>query len=249
MKHETLNKGLVMNTIKLSLLGIICASVFVTAYADDQNCQNQISMQLQEEGWVSSSTAQVTVSIQAATNKDNSSAVVASITKKLKGLVKEAVSWRLVDLSTEKNSAGLFAISAKMTARLNNGQLTELQNAIESLNKAGEQYKVVGIDYQPTLAEMADENTRLRVLLYKDLLEQERYINSAFPNTKYQLQILKFDAPYVAAARPVMMYAANGLGAERSAPTTNPTPFSQQLILTADVTFSSQNEACVKSTK
>ena len=233
-----------MNINKLSLLGIVCASVFATAYADHQNCQDQISMQLQEEGWVSSSTAQVTVSIQAATNKDNSSAVVASITKKLKSVVKEAISWRLVDLSTEKNSAGLFAISAKMSARLNNAQLTELQNAIESLNKAGEQYKVEGIDYQPTLAEIADENTRLRVLLYKDILGQEQIINSAFSDKKYHMQTLTFDSPYVAAPRPVMMYAAANA---RQAPAASSTPFSQQLILTANVTFSSPNVACKSS--
>lgn len=236
-----------MNTVKLSLLGIVCASVFATSYADPQYCQNQISMQLQEEGWVSSSTAQVTVSIQAATNKDNSSAVVASITKKLKSIVKEPVAWRLVDLSTEKNNAGLFAISAKMSARLDNAQLTELQNAIESLNKAGEQYKVEDIDYQPTLAEIAEENTRLRVSLYKDVLEQERMINTAFSGTKYQMQTLNFDSPYVTAPRPVMMFAGNATARQASASTS--TPFSQQLILTANVTFSSPNVICEKSAK
>lgn len=235
-----------MNTFKLSLLGMICASVFTISYADDQNCQNLISMQLQEEGWVSSSTAQVTVSIQAATNKDNSSAIVETITQKLKRVVKESVSWRLVDLSTEKNSAGLFAISAKMSARLNNTQLTQLQNAIDSLNKAGEQYKVAGIDYQPTLAEIADENTRLRVLLYKDVLEQERIINSAFSDKKYQMQTLNFDTPYVAAPRTQMMYATNGVGAGRQDASSAATPFSQQLILTANVSFSS-NASCEKS--
>ena len=233
-----------MNTIKLSLMGLVCASVFATSYADDQSCQNQISMQLQEEGWVSSSTSQVTVSIQAATNKDNSSAVVAGITQKLKSVVKDPITWRLVDLSTEKNSAGLFAISAKMSARLNNAQLTELQNAIESLNKAGEQYKVEGIDYQPTLAEIADENTRLRVLLYKDVLGQEQIINSAFSDKKYQLQTLSFDSPYTATPRPMVMFAGNG--ATRQASASASTPFSQQLILTANVTFSSPNTACEK---
>ncbi|MES2204303.1 MAG: hypothetical protein V4496_03695 [Pseudomonadota bacterium] len=235
-----------MKPFKLSLLGIICASVFVTSYADHQSCQNQISMQLQEEGWVSSTTAQVTVSIQAATNKDNSSEVVASITKKLKSVVneKDPVAWRLVDLSTEKNSAGLFAISAKMSARLNNAQLTQLQNMIQSLNKAGEQYKVDSIDYQPTLAEIADENTRLRVLLYKDVLGQEQIINSAFADKKYQLQTLSFDSPYTATPRPMVMFAGNAATRQASASTS--TPFSQQLILTANVTFSSPNVACEK---
>lgn len=232
-----------MNRFKLSLLGMLCASAFATSYADHQNCQDQISMQLQEEGWVSSSTAQVTVNIQAVTNKDNSSTVVASITKRLKSVVKEAVTWRLVDLSIEKNSAGLFAISAKMSARLNNDQLAQLQNTIDSLNKAGEQYNVDGIDYQPTLAEITDENTRLRVLLYKDVLEQERIINSAFSDTKYQMQTLSFDSPYVAVSKPMMMYAAN----VRQAPAANATPFSQQLTLTASVTFSSPNIACKSS--
>lgn len=247
MKHE--KRWIFMNTVKLSLLGVVCACVLATSYAETQNCQNQISMQLQQEGWVNSNTAQVTVSIQAATNKNDSSAIVANITKKLKDLIKDPISWRLIDLSTEKNSAGLFAISAKMSARLDNAQLTALQNSIDSLNKAGEQYKVEGIDYQPTLAEISNENTRLRVLIYKDVLEQQRIINGAFADSKYQLQSLNFDSSYTASPRPMMMYAGNAASATRQLTSSAATPFSQQLLVTANVTFSTPNLSCEKAEK
>lgn len=239
-----------MNACKLSLIGVACAFVFTTtSYAIDQSCQNQISMQLQQEGWVTSKTAAVTVEIQAATSKDDSAKLIAQITDKLKSIVKNSAPWRLVDLSTTKNSAGLLAIAAKMSARLDNDQIAQLQSAIDTLNKAGEQYKIEGIDYQPQLAEIADENTRLRVLLYKDMLEQQRIINSAFTSAAYQLQTVNFESPYVAAvSRPMMMYAAKSVNADRQAPQVNATPFSQQLILTANVTFSALNTTCEKST-
>lgn len=233
-----------MNHLNLACLGLVCASFFVTSYADSPLCQNQISMQLQEEGWVSSDTAQVTVSVQVATNQDNTSVVMSEVTNKLKKSIKLPVEWRLVDLSTEKSSAGLFAISAKMSARLNSANLASLRNALDALSKAGEQYKIESIDYQPTLTEVSKENTRLRELLYKDVLEQQQLINTAFADKRYQLFALNFDSSYVNSSRPTMMYATNGLGASRQVHVSASTPFSQQVILTANVTFSSPNANC-----
>lgn len=238
-----------MNRFKWSLFGIVCVSVVTSSYAVDHHCQNQISMQLQQEGWVTSKTASVTVGIQAATSKDDSAKLMVQITDKLKSIVKNSAPWRLVDLSTTKNSAGLLAIAAKMSSRLNNDQIAQLQSAIDTLNKAGEQYKIEGIDYQPQLTEIADENTRLRVLLYKDVLAQEGMINAAFTGAHYQLQTINFESPYVATIRPMMMVAGNGMGAERQAASASATPFSQQLILTANVTFSSPNTTCEKPVK
>ena len=63
----------------------------------------------------------------------------------------------------------------------------------------------------------------------------------------FQMQTLSFDSPYVAAPQPVMMYTANGLGSARQANASASTPFSQQLLLTANVTFSSPNLACKPS--
>ncbi|MBP9726722.1 MAG: hypothetical protein KBD83_04580 [Gammaproteobacteria bacterium] len=237
-----------MNTLKLSLVAFACASVFATSYAEDQNCQNQISMQLQEEGWVTSKTALVTVNIQAATSKDSSSKLIAQVTNKLKSIVTDSTPWRLVDLSTEKNPAGLLAISAKMSSRLNNDQVAQLQGAIDTLNKAGEQYKIENIDYQPELAEIAAENTRLRSLIYSDVLEQQKAINTAFTGSGYQLQTLSFDEVYAAPSRPMLAYTANMDSARR---TSSPAaaPFSQQLTLNARVTFSSPNLSCEKIDK
>lgn len=236
-----------MNALKILLISIACAPIFAVAYADDRNCQNQISMQLQEEGWVSSKTAQVTVSIQVATSKNDVSSLVATITNKLKSLVKESISWRLVNLSTQKNSAGLFAVSAQMMARLDNDQLAQLQNRIDSLNKAGEQYKIESVDYQPTLAEIAAENTRLRTLIYKDVLEQQKIINASLPDTNYQLQSLHFESPYVANPKPMLMYASVNMAKQATA--TNTVPFSQQLIVSANVSFSSPNSSCETQNK
>ncbi len=231
-----------MNRLKIFLLSVMCACLYVTTYADEKNCQAQISLQLQEEGWVTSKAAQVTVGIQVATSKNDISSLMDNITDKLKKLVKPSAVWRLVDLSTQKNSAGLFAVSAQMTARLDNDQLAQLQSQIESLNKAGEQYKIDNIDYQPTLSEIAAENTRLRGLIYQDILEQEKLINTAFSGSAYQLYSLSFDSPYVATPKAMMMYTATS--GTRQTTTNDAMPFSQQIIVTANIIFSTPNFLC-----
>lgn len=238
-----------MKLLKLSLVLLVTsAAVFTTAYADKpNNCLDQISMQLQEEGWVTSATSQVTVNIQAATSKDNSAILLASITNKLKGVVKGSVEWRLVNLSTEKNSAGLLAISVAMTARLTSDQLAQLQNSIETLNKAGEQYKIDDIDYQPQLSEISAESSRLRALLYKDVLEQQKIINNAFGGVNYQLQTLNFVSDANSSPVRPMMLATMGSNARQASPSA--APFSQQMILSANVTFSTHNFACEKVAK
>lgn len=234
-----------MKNINILFAALVSCSIFSTIYADDHSCQRQISMQIQEEGWVSSQTAQVSVAIQAASNKEDVSALMDAMTNKLKHLIKQPVSWRLVDLSTQKNDAGLFAVSARMTARLTHQELAQLQASIESLNKAGEQYKIADVDYQPTLAEISAENTKLREQIYHAVLEQQEKINLSFQQEKYQLQSLNLDTPYVVGGRPnTMMYAtANG---GRQAQEENAMPFSQHLVLTANVTFSSLNPECKK---
>lgn len=237
-----------MKLLKLLFLsGVIVA---MQAHADDPSylCQNQITLQLQEEGWVTSKTALVTVGIQAATSKDDSVQLIQQITNKLKSVITDSSPWKLVGLSTEKNSAGLMAISATMNARLNNDQLTQLQGAIDKLNKAGEQFTIQNIDYQPQLSEISAEKTRLRDLIYHDVLEQQKVINTAFSSTNYQLQTLMFNEPYVAGNAPVMFASVGGATRMASAQNTT-TPYSQQLMLTASVTFSSISQACAKIEK
>lgn len=239
-----------MQVSKISTLLLMSLLVLTTGYAEDQrdNCLDQISMQLQEEGWVTSATAQVTVNIQAATNKNSSAVLLENMTNKLKSIVRNSAPWRLVNLSTEKNSAGLLAISAVMTARLDNDQLAQLQSSIETLNKAGEQYKIADIDYQPQLSEISAENSRLRALLYKDVLEQQKIINNAFVGVNYQLQTLNFFADATAQSQPKpVMFASVGSNARQAS--SSATPFSQQMVLSANVTFSTPNLACNKSNK
>ncbi|MCD8499680.1 MAG: hypothetical protein LRY43_00740 [Gammaproteobacteria bacterium] len=77
-----------MKNINILLSALVSCSVFTAVYADDHGCQRQISMQIQEEGWVSSQTAQVSVAIQAASNKEDVSALMDTMTNKLKHLVK-----------------------------------------------------------------------------------------------------------------------------------------------------------------
>lgn len=209
-------------------------------YADNSvSCQNQISMQLQEEGWVSSHSAEVTVSIQAASSKNNVSAQIEGITNRLSHLITPSASWRLVNLSTQKNNAGLFTISAQMSTRLDNDQLSQLQANIDSLNKAGEQYKIDGVDYQPTLAEFALEHTRLRGLIYKDILEQQKNINDVFSNESYSLQSLTFDPPYTNSPKPMLMFAS--VGNTRQAAASENLPFSQEVMITANIVFASSH--------
>ncbi|MCD8499681.1 MAG: hypothetical protein LRY43_00745 [Gammaproteobacteria bacterium] len=70
-------------------------------------------------------------------------------------------------------------------------ELAQLQGSIESLNKAGEQYKIAEIDYQPTLAEISAENTKLRQQIYHAVLEQQEKINTHVYTGKISASIIK----------------------------------------------------------
>lgn len=239
--------------MKAKIFGLFFSAIIISLQANAAEpsypCQNKITLQLQEEGWVTSKTALVAVGIQAATNKNNSSALIQQITDKLKSAMLDASTWRLVALSTKKNSAGLIEVAALMSARLNNDQLTQLQGAIDKLNKAGEQFTIQSISYEPQLIEISAEKTRLRRLIYQEVLEQQKVINTAFAGAAYQLQTLSFDEPYIRANTP-LMFAAVG-NAARTTPTTSnkAASYSQQLTLTANVTFNSVNQACEKIEK
>lgn len=237
--------------MKFFFLASIIGTSVHTTYADDAValCQDQITLQLQEEGWVTSKTALVTVGIQAATAKKDSSQLIQQITEKLKHVISDTSAWKIVALSTEKNSAGLISVAATMSARLTHDQLTQLQGAIDQLNTAGEQFTVQNIDYQPQAAEIAEEKTHLRQSIYRDALEQQTVMNNIFSGATYRVQTLSFNEPYMGMHTPqVVMLGAVG-GARSATESEQATTYSQQVTLTANVTFSNLDATCLKAQK
>ena len=240
--------------MKSKLITILSVSVLATAlttsaFALNDNCVNQVSMNFTAENWVNSETSLVNVALSASVP----AAQVDQVTEAIKTKLAKASGkkdWRLINLARNESDSGLISITGQAVARLNNSELGALQTKLKSLNKPGEKYAIGNIDHQPDQKTINNAQAKLRTQLYGEVGQELKALNTALPSASSPYEIHKINFNSVnKVSQPVMMYTASSVRG-RTAQDTNRnnaadnSSISGKMTMSAYVTYSALIPGC-----
>ncbi|MGB4102153.1 MAG: SIMPL domain-containing protein [Alphaproteobacteria bacterium] len=228
-----------MTTPARFLLALLLTCAAVPAVAEEgYKPDDQVAFDLSTEGWATTTTARVTVVVDAAGAGSSTATMRDDMQKAVNTLAK--ADWRLVNFSRSQDQTGLERWNANFEARVPENQLGGIHDAAKKLGKAGMQITVADIAFDPTLAEIEEVRAALRADLYKQIGTQLTALNTAFPGRQYRVSTINFSSPGMPQmmARPMMMKATMAMaGASEAMDASAPMERAQKISQQAQVVF------------
>lgn len=174
---------------KLLFLILIFFSL-VSIAQTDATTNASIILQLQNEQWVTTNTAEVVIGIDATLDKLGLLQARDDILKKLATLAK--ADWHLTDFNQMQNESGLEQLHVAATARVPEALLTNLRDQAKTLSKPGLTFHVLAINFSPSLAEMENAKAILRSELYTIAQDEVIRLNKVSHDQKYIIHSINF---------------------------------------------------------
>lgn len=229
-----------MKRTALAALMLLALTAF-PARADDllPKPDDHVSFNLAAEDWVTTKTARVMISVEAAVGDSNAGSMREDMMKAVNDLAK--TDWRLVAFNRSLDQTGLERWSAMFESRLPENELSGLAERAKKAGKAGMQLSVAGIDFSPTLDEMEAARAGLRAKIYKEASEQLATLNATLPGRTYRISAIEFSGE--AGGPPPMPFVARGMMkpmammANADGAASAPAERSEKITLSAEVTL------------
>lgn len=197
---------------RFALMSLLAATMLAgPAFANDgHKPDDRVTFALSAESWVTTTTARVTVNVDAAVAGNAASGMRAEMQKAVNNLARS--DWRLTGFSRSQDSTGLERWYASFETRLPESDLAGIHDSAKKAGKAGLQLTVGEIAFDPTLAETEAVRAKLRADIYKQANEQLSQLNGAIQGRQYRIGAIDFinDGGFIPpmAPRPMMMKAA-----------------------------------------
>ncbi|MDD3370656.1 MAG: hypothetical protein PHE27_02400 [Alphaproteobacteria bacterium] len=223
------------------------------ALADDLvRPDDTVAFDLNAEDWVSTKSARVVLSAEAAVNETNEGSMRAAMAKAVDAAAK--ADWRMTGFSSGQDQTGMERWSVTFEARLPEANLGGLSDALKKVSKAGMQIKVANIDFSPSPEEIEAARATLRSRIYKQVAEQLASLNASIPGRSYRIAqiVLDTDMP-MSVAMP--MYRGKVMAAAGRTNESAPVPLyapdktrevSKKLVQNAHVVFAALPPAMPK---
>lgn len=195
----------VLRSATLSLAAFLFSAAPVLA-EEGYKPDDHVSFTLSTEGWATTTTARVTVSVDAAVSGAAAGNARAEMQKSVGTIAK--ADWRLTDFARSQDTTGLERWNASFEARIAESELGGIHDAAKKASKAGMQLTVQEVAFDPTLAEVEAVKAKLRADLYKQANDQLATINAAIPGRAYRITGIDFmnnNMPMPPMMRPMAM--------------------------------------------
>lgn len=151
---------------------------------------DKVVFEISAEDWITTKTARVVVSVEAAVNAENAGSMRTTMIKAVNDLAK--ADWRLTSFNRSQDQTGLEHWSVMFEARMPESELNSLAEDAKKASKAGMQFNISDMDFSPTLEEREAARAALRVEIYKNANEQLAALNSALPGRTYRIATIAF---------------------------------------------------------
>ena len=178
-------------SLTIACVGIIFSN---STFSGNNHCLSKVTMSFTAEHWLNSSSSEVTVNINASAPADKTDDLTETFKTRL-SKISDDKAWQITDVNRSESDSGLIRLSAQATARIDNNQLGELQQKLNTLNTPGEQYKVIAINSQAELTAINKLKADLRNQLYQQIKSGQNELNAAKlnPDSQYTIYKVKFN--------------------------------------------------------
>ncbi len=194
---------------------------------------DRVLFQISSKQWVTTQTAQLTVSINATlSNADLVKArtdMMVSLNKIAKG------DWHLTEFDRSQDSSGLEKLYVQAQVRVDQATLTDIYQNAKTVSTPGTKYEVSGVDFKPSLEETQAVRAKIREQLYQQVNEEIARMNKAYPTQNYSVSNLVFVEGGDNVPQPPRAYQAKEMNTMVMAAAPAPLTVSNELVMTAVV--------------
>jgi hypothetical protein len=169
----------------------ILFSLPVFAEANLEPLLDKVSLQLQAEQWVTTKTALVNVSVNAAVTDQGIEKIQVEAMQKLNQLSDKS-EWHIVSFDRQEDRSGLESIQIVAQARLPQSDLANLRNKAKDISKPGVTFTIDSVQFVPSETEIREANQNLRNNLYQQARAEIEALNKVYTDQKYYLHQIDF---------------------------------------------------------
>lgn len=228
---------------KISLF-IISLLISLPAFADIDPgpLLNKVTLQLQAQQWVTTTTALVNVAVNAAVSDQSMGSIQIDVVNNLKQLSDKG-DWHVISFNRQLDQSGLERVQIVAQARLPQNELAGLRDKAKKISKPGETYTIDNVYFKPSEEEIQIANTALRADIYQQAKKEIDTLNKTYPDQKYYL----YNIDFVSQVSPMPMMANEMVMAKvGGAAAGMPTPIGNKANLQATVVIASMPEVVLQ---
>lgn len=204
----------------------------VWADTDLSTLLNKVSLQLKASKWVTSTSADVFVGVNAAVTDAGIEQIQNQVLNQLKSL-SAAGEWHIVSYTRSQDKSGLESIQISAEARLPQSDLVNLRGKAKSISKPGVTYTIDDVQFTPSDDELTQANVALRAMIYQQAKAEIDALNKMYPDQKYYIYRIDF------IMQPIVMPMAMARTMNVAAAVAAPLNVGNKMDMTATVTAAS----------
>lgn len=158
---------------------------------------SDINFSVSAEKWIKTSTAKVTVNLNAVIKQAELANINSQIMTTLNQLV-ENQEWHVTQFNRSQDSSGMERIYVTAEARISENLLSNLNTKALQLSREGRTLRIQDIQFTPTLAERENVRAEVRKLLYDQVKQEVARLNSVYSTSRYQIKTIDFQSSAIA---------------------------------------------------
>lgn len=195
---------------------------------------NKVSLHLHAEQWVTTKSALVTVTVNAALTDNGIEKIQSQVIQKLSQIA--SGDWHVVSFDRNQDKSGLENVTMVAQARLAQTDLGSLRDKAKNLSKPGETYTLSSVQFTPSDAESQQANIALRNDIYQQAKNEIDSLNKSYPDQKFYLHRIDFNSSPVPLIEPMAnSYMPKMAMSASSAPPTPPLAVGNKQVMDANV--------------
>ena len=201
---------------------------------------DKVAYKVSVEQWATTTSALVTVTINANLGESGLETIHGQIEQNLKKISPNS-RWHITSFNRSQSQSGLEQLTAQAEARIDSSHLGNIRSKAKSISKPGEKYTISDIVYKPSLKEIEAVQKILRNQVYKDIKQQLTQLNSVYPGQNFHVYRINFlPERFVPTPGPRMMAMAKTAGSmDSSLPVSDKVRVDAIVVLATDPKFPS----------
>ncbi|WP_138379113.1 hypothetical protein [Luteithermobacter gelatinilyticus] len=153
--------------------------------------QDDITLELKTEDWLTSKSVRLFIHITAAFNEKDSQSIRTQVENRLRQIAPEA-DWKITSFTRKPGAAGLEQWNISAETRVQDKALDGLRNKIRESNKPGFEITLRHMTYSPTEEEEQALYATLRKKIYDMAKAELATLNALFKDRKYRVSRIDF---------------------------------------------------------
>jgi len=152
---------------------------------------SRVSFSLETEVWIKAKTVRVVVGISMLGKESELLNMKGEALKELEKVLE--TEWKITGYRRQKDSSGLIRLNLRVETRIKENRLAGIFGKIKELSREGMQFRIVNLDFSPSVEEIEKAKSRGRAKIYGMVLNEAKSISKIYGKEFNIIKIEFFD--------------------------------------------------------